>query len=608
MTGFITKAGKIVPIFIYIDVLDECGLEEERNLMDYLQTLISSHGSTADMPLKICFSCRHYPYINVQNCLEICAEKENENDITAYIRTVFEAKYLKVARGTDITIIEAIRVDILKRSSNVFQWVALIFKIIGNMYAKRETWKFIRKKIFEVPKGLTDLFTHLLSIMDEENRPKTSSLLRWIQFAKRPLTLNELRIAMAFHIDMAHTSLKSWRESDDYYESNDQWKERIIYLSAGLVEVVRRERYYYAYREDNVIVQFIHASVKDYLQKDGIPMLGIKQAGSVVGQCHKQIARSCVFYIKCPELSPGDWLRKREEEDEDRWSIEVEVGEVDDNDDGNDDENDDGNDDGNDDENGDENGDKDGKNEDETVFDDEKFLEYVIEYWLWHSEQAENEHCSLADVLVWFDYPSLKFVRKYHDLENGHYSTYKSNSGSEYLHLASRANLSSMASVLLKQDQLNVDEKDISGQTPLYIASNWKKENMVELLLKSGANVNAQNGYRGNALQAAAYKGHLTVVKMLLRSGANVNAQGGTFGSPLQAAANRGHLTIVKLLLKSGADVNAQGGRWGSALHAAKDGRWYSESERDAVIQYLLNAGAKPTKRLSYIRRLALNN
>jgi ankyrin repeat protein len=44
-----------------------------------------------------------------------------------------------------------------------------------------------------------------------------------------------------------------------------------------------------------------------------------------------------------------------------------------------------------------------------------------------------------------------------------------------------------------------------------------------------------------------------------LEKGADVNAQGGYYGNALQAAANGGHDSVVTLLLEKGADVNAQG-------------------------------------------------
>ena len=91
----------------------------------------------------------------------------------------------------------------------------------------------------------------------------------------------------------------------------------------------------------------------------------------------------------------------------------------------------------------------------------------------------------------------------------------------------------------------------------------------VRLLLDKGADVNAQGGCYGNALQAAAERVNIEAMKLLLDKGADVNAQGGEYGNPLQAAASRGHTEAVRLLLDKGADVNAQGGKYGNALQAA---------------------------------------
>ncbi|KAG5827097.1 hypothetical protein H9Q74_002807 [Fusarium xylarioides] len=91
-------------------------------------------------------------------------------------------------------------------------------------------------------------------------------------------------------------------------------------------------------------------------------------------------------------------------------------------------------------------------------------------------------------------------------------------------------------------------------------------------LIAKGADVNAQGGVCGNALQAAARGGHLLTVALLLDKGADVNAQGGEFGNALQAAARGGHRETVTMLLDEGADANAQGGVYGSALQAAAEG------------------------------------
>ncbi|KAH8880198.1 hypothetical protein GQ53DRAFT_615137, partial [Thozetella sp. PMI_491] len=64
-------------------------------------------------------------------------------------------------------------------------------------------------------------------------------------------------------------------------------------------------------------------------------------------------------------------------------------------------------------------------------------------------------------------------------------------------------------------------------------------------------------------------RGHLNLVSLFLEAGADVNAQGGYYGNALQAAAHNGNQAIVHQLLEDGADVNAQGGHYGNALEAA---------------------------------------
>jgi ankyrin repeat protein len=71
---------------------------------------------------------------------------------------------------------------------------------------------------------------------------------------------------------------------------------------------------------------------------------------------------------------------------------------------------------------------------------------------------------------------------------------------------------------------------------------------LVYILLEKGADVNAQGGGYGNALQAAAAEGHEAIVTQLLEKGADVNAQGGEYGNALQAAAAGGHAAFVSLL------------------------------------------------------------
>lgn len=73
------------------------------------------------------------------------------------------------------------------------------------------------------------------------------------------------------------------------------------------------------------------------------------------------------------------------------------------------------------------------------------------------------------------------------------------------------------------------------------------------LLKLSLADIKAEEGEYGNALQTACYGGHKNGVQMLLDTGADVKAEGRVYGNALQAACFGGHEKMVQILLDAGA-------------------------------------------------------
>jgi len=82
-------------------------------------------------------------------------------------------------------------------------------------------------------------------------------------------------------------------------------------------------------------------------------------------------------------------------------------------------------------------------------------------------------------------------------------------------------------------------DRDLEGRTPLHIASWQGKSEMVELLLRYGADVNSVDREQRTPLQSSAWQGHEKVVWLLLKAGARCDqpcAQGATplsIGKPL---------------------------------------------------------------------------
>jgi ankyrin repeat protein len=155
------------------------------------------------------------------------------------------------------------------------------------------------------------------------------------------------------------------------------------------------------------------------------------------------------------------------------------------------------------------------------------------------------------------------------------------------LYMLSRHGYASLVQSVLAGEGAEVNAQGGEYGNALQTASAIGSQPIVELLLKAGAEVSPQGGYYGTALQAASANGSHPIVELLLKAGAEVNAQGGEYGNALQAASAYGRQQIVELLLRAGAEVNSQGGEFGTALQAAS---WNGSQQ---IVELLLNAGAE---------------
>jgi ankyrin repeat protein len=153
---------------------------------------------------------------------------------------------------------------------------------------------------------------------------------------------------------------------------------------------------------------------------------------------------------------------------------------------------------------------------------------------------------------------------------------------------------------LLLSRKADVNARDRVGFTPLIVAIRWGEQKeeigeIVRLLLDGGADANARRPGGGwgpagsdgeTALQQAAESGYARVVALLIRRGADVNAEFKDGRTPLYWAARNGHTDVVAMLIRNGANVNANA-RGRSALKGAIEGG------RDEIYQLLLKNGAR---------------
>ncbi len=130
------------------------------------------------------------------------------------------------------------------------------------------------------PPDLDELYRQLIQGMG----PASLKLIQWVCFATRPLSLDELRWAMAIDVDCLHQSLQACHSAEDYVPDSARMKRQVQTLSRGLAEVTNAQ-----------VVQFIHQSVKDFFVEKGLSALdGNVTSTEAAIRAHFRLSKICV--------------------------------------------------------------------------------------------------------------------------------------------------------------------------------------------------------------------------------------------------------------------------------------------------------------------------
>ena len=184
--------------------------------------------------------------------------------------------------------------------------------------------------------------------------------------------------------------------------------------------------------------------------------------------------------------------------------------------------------------------------------------------------------------------------------------------GSTSLLLAVDNNHTAVVKLLLDQENILIEKRNKDGLTPLINACFQGHMNIIILLLKKRADVNAQENGGYSSLYVAAQNNHTDIVKLLLnQAGILVDLKINIGWTPLFKACYDGYRDIAELLLNKGADVNTQNNGGFSPLWSAVERNHADVVELlldniNIQVDIKLQNGLTPLRKACYNRNLKI--
>ena len=424
---------------------------------------------------------------------------------------------------------EEISADACKRSDGMFLWVINLQRQLKPSFSPPK----LRTIVSNTPPGLKQAYGRVMQNiveLDDEDRERAVAILRWVMFARKPLTVQELTEALLVTTDEGDTSgsFPLAMLPDEYDECYRD--EEILRLCAPFVRLQGEEA---NQPIKNQTIEFGHFSVKEYLSSKDIekefPKLGETYFTNEVG-AHKLLAQVCLRY-----LYYDDFIQTKNSTQEEFRA----------------------------------------KNEKYA------FLRYAGGYWTEHKNRCKDLP---SEVVMWanrlFDpyaHKWLSYSEVIGSKANHSFRRFMSKFRDSYpnpLFYASLWGMIPTMEFLVNERQAPINKVGGLYGSPLQAASAMGYVAAVRFLLDHDADVNIGGGLWNSPLQAAAAGEWTEIVDLLLEHNANVHAKGGEWNSALIAAASlprtsQSAKAITMSLLDAGASVHDKRENGETAVHVA---------------------------------------
>lgn len=567
LEGALQEVSRTLSVWLFIDALDEVGKKDAVELIRRSKLLIQ--GLPISAKFRFCFSSRHYPVLAQDFNVNICLEDENLGDISEFVKTE-----LSIFRTDPIPDL------IIQRSGGIFMWARLTTERVLELSLEGKDQTEIEAHIKGVPPDLNDLYAEILHKLKDEE--VSIQLFDWVCFAKRPLTPEELLTTIGAKISQQLIESRDDKESIGAGDVS-KMQRQIGSLSGGLAELVATKD---RNEEQTTVVQFIHQSVQDFYVTKGLAVLHHSPPDTtisqLVGEAHDRLLKAC---IGC--TPPDTKLRRQIREhhtflssnwnDMDEWW--------------------------------------------RTRYTSMKGnfppLTYAVSAWPYHARESQERGLSL-DYLLGEEYLDWPSAHREQSLSRSRSDVGPSSRAVSILHVLAGEGLVGPLRVLIRkarnESDIYIDMKDIEGATPLTMAVQYGRTDVVKLFVDETTSastgiwtrINSQmiplnspqvdfsvSLNNGILLGYAAASGYRAIVRLLVNSGRiDVNQQDHDGWTALKYAFLRHRYDIMQDLLDC-EQVDPNVGK-GSLL------RWAIERKDHTALEVLLKSGKVDVNQSTY--------
>ena len=508
-----------VTVHIYLDALDEGGEETAMDVVSLFQHVSQDSRRRS----FVCFSSRPQQFLNAQYDFDVGVEQHNVPDAEALI----DLKLAAVHNLIDSHDFGEIKSSLMQKASGILLWIGKIIPKVIPLIQDMTPLRYILAKIEGFPKALDKIYEDELNSIDQDDVQIALRVFMWLCLGQDQINVRDLRYAICITDINDLASIEDLKTSMYWLDNDVLLLNSIRRFSCGFL----RDDMFQLYADDSKqagisirssSLLYDHGSVYTFTLERGLQILHGRLAPisalGTIALMHLSMAKDCLHYLKCDAVFESteyrfDFLNPSlQEADVNSQSV---AGRL-------------------------------------------PFANYAADCWKNHLMAAEPNGATSSEIDQAIRTPGVKGCQNITKMQTTreHGCSWENSISARFMHSLCAHDMTKSVNALLTASESEpckrlLEDEDIDGVTPFRIAAKSGHQQIVDMVLQHGGDVNHGDRSGITPLHVAAGKGHDDVVRALLGcSTVNVDAKDSGDAMPLHYAVRHGHVTTAELLLR----------------------------------------------------------